>query len=184
MEKRSAELAVPIEDEGDLLRITPLGAGREVGRSCLLLQYKGKTVMLDCGLHAGREGMNSLPFLDTVGPETVDLLLVTHFHIDHAAAVPYYLEKTPFRGRTFMTRPTKGVFRWLATDYIRVTNTSNSDSTALYTEADLISAHAKIEEIDVHQQIEVSGIKFTAFNAGHVLGAAMFLIEIAGVKVL
>ena len=29
----------------------------------------------------------------------------------------------------------------------------------------------------------MSGIKFTAFHAGHVLGAAMFLIEIAGVKV-
>ncbi|KAJ2715263.1 endoribonuclease ysh1, partial [Coemansia sp. Cherry 401B] len=57
-------------------------------------------------------------------------------------------------------------------------------STALYTEAELISAHAKIEEIDVHQQTEVNGIKFTAYNAGHVLGAAMFLIEIAGVKIL
>ncbi|KAJ2779782.1 endoribonuclease ysh1 [Coemansia javaensis] len=183
-EKRRAELAVPVEDEGDLLRIRPLGAGREVGRSCILLQYKGKTVMLDCGLHAGHEGINSLPFFDDVDPETVDLLLVTHFHTDHAAAVPYYLEKTTFRGRTFMTRPTKGVFRWLATDYIRVTNTSNSDSAALYTEADLIKAHAKIEEIDMHQQVEVSGIKFTAYNAGHVLGAAMFLIEIAGVRVL
>ncbi|KAJ2614096.1 endoribonuclease ysh1 [Coemansia sp. RSA 1365] len=182
--KRKAELVVPVEDENDLLRITPLGAGREVGRSCIVLQYKGKTVMLDCGLHAGHEGINSLPFLDEVDPATVDLLLVTHFHIDHAAAVPYYLEKTTFKGRTFMTRPTKGVFRWLATDYIRVTNTSNSESTALYSEADLVSAHAKIEEIDVHQQIEIGGIKFTAYNAGHVLGAAMFLIEIAGVKVL
>lgn len=33
------------------------------------------------------------------------------------------------------------------------------------------------------QEMDVSGIKFTAYNAGHVLGAAMFLIEIAGVKV-
>ncbi|KAJ2317314.1 endoribonuclease ysh1, partial [Coemansia sp. RSA 2681] len=182
--KRKAEVAVPIEDENDLLTITPLGAGREVGRSCIVLEYKGKKVMLDCGLHAGRSGPNSLPYFDEVDPATVDVLLVTHFHIDHAAAVPYYLERTSFKGRTFMTRPTKGVFRWLATDYIRVTNTSNSDASALYTEADLVSAHAKIEEIDVHQQVEVNGIKFTAYNAGHVLGAAMFLIEIAGVKVL
>ncbi|KAJ2891895.1 endoribonuclease ysh1, partial [Coemansia aciculifera] len=182
MAKRKAEVSVPIEDENDLLIITPLGAGREVGRSCLVLEYKGKKVMLDCGLHAGRSGPNSLPYFDEVDPASIDILLVTHFHIDHAAAVPYYLERTSFKGRTFMTRPTKGVFRWLATDYIRVTNTSNSDSSALYTEADLVSAHAKIEEIDVHQQIEVSGIKFTAYNAGHVLGAAMFLIEIAGVK--
>ncbi|KAI9500459.1 beta-lactamase-like protein, partial [Coemansia spiralis] len=182
--KRKSELVVPIEDENDLLRITPLGAGCEVGRSCIVVQYKGKTVMLDCGLHAGRNGPNSLPYLDHIDPSTVDVLLVSHFHIDHAAAVPYYLERTTFKGRTFMTRPTKGIFRWLAKDYIRITNISDSDNTALYTEADLISAHAKIEEIDVHQQVEVNGIKFTAYNAGHVLGAAMFLIEIAGVKVL
>ncbi|KAJ1945995.1 endoribonuclease ysh1 [Kickxella alabastrina] len=182
--RRATEVVVPIEDEGDLLTIMPLGAGREVGRSCIVLQYKGKTVMLDCGLHAGHSGQKSLPYFDNIDPSTVDVLLVSHFHIDHAAAVPYYLEKTTFKGRTFMTRPTKGVFRWLANDYIRVTNTSNSESTALYTEADLISAHAKIEEIDVHQLTEVNGIKFTAFHAGHVLGAAMFLIEIAGVKVL
>ena len=30
----------------------------------------------------------------------------------------------------------------------------------------------------------MNGIKFWCYNAGHVLGAAMFMIEIAGVKVL
>ena len=31
--------------------------------------------------------------------------------------------------------------------------------------------------------MEVNGIKFWCYTAGHVLGAAMFMIEIAGVKV-
>ena len=30
----------------------------------------------------------------------------------------------------------------------------------------------------------MNGIKFTAYRAGHVLGAAMFLIEIDGIKIL
>ena len=42
----------------------------------------------------------------------------------------------------------------------------------------------KIETIHFHQEKEVSGIKFWAYNAGHVLGAAMFMIEIAGVNIL
>ena len=33
------------------------------------------------------------------------------------------------------------------------------------------------------QEKEVNGIKFWCYHAGHVLGAAMFMIEIAGVKV-
>ena len=33
------------------------------------------------------------------------------------------------------------------------------------------------------QEKEVNGIKFWCYHAGHVLGASMFMIEIAGVKV-
>ncbi|CAJ0895555.1 848_t:CDS:2, partial [Entrophospora sp. SA101] len=54
----------------------------------------------------------------------------------------------------------------------------------LYDEKDLQRSYDKIEAVDYHQEVEVEGIKFTSYNAGHVLGAAMFLIEIAGVKIL
>lgn len=39
-------------------------------------------------------------------------------------------------------------------------------------------------QINYHQEVEHNGIKFWAYNAGHVLGAAMFMVEIAGVRVL
>lgn len=32
--------------EGDQLTLTPLGAGNEVGRSCVYMSYKGKIVMV------------------------------------------------------------------------------------------------------------------------------------------
>lgn len=38
--------------------------------------------------------------------------------------------------------------------------------------------------IPLFQEVDVNGIKFCPYNAGHVLGAAMFMIEIAGVKIL
>ena len=34
----------------------------------------------------------------------------------------------------------------------------------------------KIETINFHEEKEVNGIKFWCYNAGHVLGAAMFMI--------
>ena len=92
------------------MTITPLGSGQEVGRSCHLLEFRGMTIMLDCGIHPGYEGMNGLPFLDQVEPEQIDVLLITHFHLDHAASLPYLTERTSFRGRIFMTHPTKGKF--------------------------------------------------------------------------
>ena len=37
-----------VEDEtGELLEIVPLGAGSEVGRSCVIAKFKGKTLMFD-----------------------------------------------------------------------------------------------------------------------------------------
>ncbi|KAI9476393.1 MAG: beta-lactamase-like protein [Benjaminiella poitrasii] len=115
-------------------------------------------------------------------PASIDVLLVTHFHVDHAASVPYLMEKTTFKGRVFMTHPTKAIYKWLLSDYLRVSNIGDEDQ--LYTEEDMLNSFHRIEAIDYHQQVEVEGIKFTGYNAGHVLGAAMFLIEIAGVKVL
>ena len=42
----------------------------------------------------------------------------------------------------------------------------------------------RIEAVDFHSTVEIDGIRFTPYHAGHVLGAAMYFIEIAGVKVL
>uniref|UniRef100_A0A8B9TX76 Integrator complex subunit 11 n=1 Tax=Anas platyrhynchos TaxID=8839 RepID=A0A8B9TX76_ANAPL len=35
------------------IKVTPLGAGQDVGRSCILVSIAGKNVMLDCGMHMG-----------------------------------------------------------------------------------------------------------------------------------
>ena len=53
----------------------------------------------------------------------------------------------------------------------------------LYSEIDIEKSMDKIETINFHQETEVGGVKFWCYTAGHVLGAAMFMIEIAGVKV-
>jgi hypothetical protein len=63
--------------EENSLLLTPLGAGREVGRSCLLLEYKGLTVLLDCGVLPSFAGRDSLPYLDHVPPASVDVVVIT-----------------------------------------------------------------------------------------------------------
>jgi Cft2 family RNA processing exonuclease len=68
----------------DVMTITPLGSGQEVGRSCHLLEFRGLTILLDCGIHPGYDGISGLPYFDRVNPEQVDVLLITHFHLDHA----------------------------------------------------------------------------------------------------
>jgi cleavage and polyadenylation specificity factor subunit 3 len=155
---------VPVTDESDVMKITPLGAGQEVGRSCIMVEYKEKTMLLDCGLHPAYEGIASLPFFDEIDPEKIDLILITHFHVDHAAGLPYFTEKTNFKGRVFMTHPTRAIYKWLLSDYVKISSISNDDQ--LYNAEDLEHSYEKIEVVDYHQEVEVEGIKFTPYNAG------------------
>lgn len=127
--------------------------------------------------------MSSLPFYDDYDLSTVDVLLISHFHLDHAASLPYVMERTNFQGRVFMTHPTKAIYRWLLGDFVRVSTAPDSNHT-LYTESELSKSFDRIETVDYHSTMDVNGIKFTAYHAGHVLGAAMYLVEIAGVKTL
>lgn len=171
-------------DPSDELMFLCLGGGNEVGRSCHIIQYKGKTVMLDAGQHPAYDGLAALPFYDDFDLSTVDVLLISHFHVDHAASLPYVLAKTNFRGRVFMTHPTKAIYKWLIQDSVRVGNTSsNPTSQPVYTEQDHLNTFPQIEAIDYHTTHTISSIRITPYPAGHVLGAAMFLIEIAGLNI-
>ncbi|KAJ7748540.1 beta-lactamase-like protein [Mycena maculata] len=167
------------------LSITLLGAGQEVGRSCCVLQYRGKTIVCDAGVHPAYSGMASLPFIDELDWSTVDALLITHFHLDHAAALTYITEKTNFRdgkGKVFMTHPTKALHKFMMQDFVRM---SSSSSDALFSPMDMAMSLAFIIPVSVHQLITpCAGISFTPYHAGHVLGACMFLIDIAGLKIL
>nr|XP_043622460.1 cleavage and polyadenylation specificity factor subunit 3-I [Erigeron canadensis] len=168
--------------DSDIMTITPLGAGSEVGRSCVFMTFKGKTIMFDCGIHPAFSGMAALPYFDEIDPSTIDVLLITHFHLDHAASLPYFLEKTTFKGRVFMTHATKAIYKLLLSDYVKVSKVSVEDM--LFDEQDILRSMDKIEVIDFHQTLEVNGIRFWCYTAGHVLGAAMFMVDIAGVRVL
>jgi len=58
---------------------------------------RGKSVMLDCGIHPGYSGEHSLPYFDLIDLNEVDVMLITHFHLDHCAAVPYVVGNTTFK---------------------------------------------------------------------------------------
>ncbi|OCH95063.1 Metallo-hydrolase/oxidoreductase [Obba rivulosa] len=167
------------------LSITLLGAGQEVGRSCCVIQYRGKTIVCDAGVHPAYNGMASLPFIDELDWSTVDVLLITHFHLDHAAALTYITEKTNFKdgkGKIYMTHPTKALHKFMMQDFVRM---SSSTSDALFSPLDLTISLSSIIPVSAHQVITpCPGVTFTPYHAGHVLGACMFLIDIAGLKIL
>jgi glyoxylase-like metal-dependent hydrolase (beta-lactamase superfamily II) len=122
--------------------------------------------MFDCGIHPAFQGMNCLPFLDNEDLDTIDVALITHFHLDHCAAVPYLIGRTNFKGRLIMTHPTKAIFNTLLRDFIKMSAGSSDEQ--LYTEADLEAAMARAEVLDFDQTLDINGIKVRGWGVGEV----------------
>lgn len=132
------------------------------------------------------ESLHRAVALISTDKRLIDVLSHGSFHVDHSSALPYVLSKTNFKGRVFMTHATKAIYKWLIQDNVRVNNTASSSDqrTTLYTEHDHLSTLPLIETIDFNTTHTINSIRITPFPAGHVLGAAMFLVSIAGLNIL
>ncbi|PIP18123.1 MAG: beta-CASP ribonuclease aCPSF1, partial [Parcubacteria group bacterium CG23_combo_of_CG06-09_8_20_14_all_35_9] len=111
----------PEKKEG-WVRITVLGAGRQVGRSCFLLQTPESKILLDCGIDAAAtDNKDKFPYLNIpeFNLEQIDAVIISHAHMDHAGLVPY-LYKMGYRGPVYMTTPTRDIAALLALDFIGV----------------------------------------------------------------
>ena len=67
------------------IRLTFLGSGRQVGRSCLLLQTENSKILLDCGIDVASSGADKFPYFNI--PEfdinNIDAVIISHAHLDH-----------------------------------------------------------------------------------------------------
>ena len=85
-----------------------------------------------------------------VDAQEVDLLLVTHFHLDHIASLPYFTEKTTFKGKVFATHPTKAVAKMILSDFIRVTSGRNEDEVGACSHRQSAKTHGYMVSVHTH----------------------------------
>src|SRR6202012_3585008 len=81
------------------LRIVPLGGLGEIGRNMTVFEYRGRLLIVDCGVLFPEPDQ---PGIDLILPdfryledrlEDVEALVLTHAHEDHIGAVPYLLRE-------------------------------------------------------------------------------------------
>lgn len=87
--------SLQVQQQQHVMTVTPLGAGAEVGRSCIVLKFRGKTIMFDCGVHPAYTGMASLPFFDEINPAEVDLVLISQYSRTRPTTTPLYSHHLP-----------------------------------------------------------------------------------------
>jgi len=92
-----------------------LGAGQDVGRSCVCVTLADKTIVFDTGIHMLYSDKRRYPNFSQFynAPQTVNdavhLVLLTHFHLDHSGALPYLTEHHGYNGPIYTSTPTKSL---------------------------------------------------------------------------
>lgn len=163
------------------------GADRCVTGSCHGLEVNGKRILVDCGLQQGRDEIDnsSLPF----DPKSIDIVLVTHAHIDHSGRVPV-LVKRGFSGRIYATRKTAELMDIMLQDSAHIQQSDaayknrknqragRSEEEPLYTLEDARNVNDHIVPCEYGQEISLcDGVKATFIDAGHMLGSASILVD-------
>lgn len=158
------------------IRLSALGAGRQVGRSCFLLQTPESRVLLDCGIDIADE--SSYPHLEV--PEfkidELDAVIITHSHLDHCGFVPY-LFKYGYRGPVYCTAPTRDIMALLCLDNIKIMHSSGKEP--IYTQDDVKEMVKHTIVLDHDEVSDVTpDVRITLHNAGHILGSSMVHVHI------
>ncbi len=178
------------------VNITFLGGTGTVTGSKYLVQHDGKKLLVDCGLFQGYKQLrlrnwNPMP----VQAADVDAVLLTHAHLDHSGYLPL-LHRQGFRGRIHATPATCDLCAILLPDsgHIQEEDAAflNRHGYSKHTPAlPLYSKHDAIVSLNLlHPEVigktfsPIPGWKATFSSAGHILGAASILLEVAGRRIL
>jgi len=160
------------------VRLTFLGSGRQVGRSCLLLQTPKSKVLLDCGVDVSSSGADKFPYFNI--PEfdigQLDAVIISHAHLDHVGLLPY-LYKMGYKGPVYMTAPTRDIAALLNLDFIGVAY--KQAVKPIFSSVDIKEMVKHSICLGYNEVTDVApDIRITFYNSGHVLGSSMVHLNI------
>lgn len=183
---------MPIFDD---MQISFHGAARTVTGSKHLITLKSsRRILLDCGMYQGM-GIRAWQLNHEWGfdPPSVDLLVLSHAHIDHSGLIPKLVHEG-FHGPVYCTSPTRKLSELLLLDSAHIQEEDADfehrkmahfslppadENKPLYTVSDVTAAMALFHELPYnkwHQITDEAELMFT--DAGHILGSACVHLRI------
>ena len=176
------------------MRITFYGAAQTVTGSKYVIESGDYRLLLDCGMHQGRRDIsNELNKKFPFEPGSINAMILSHAHADHCGLIPM-LVKEGFLGKIYCTAPTADIAKFILQDAANI-----QEQDALHYNKHLPLGQKPIEPIYTEQDVKktfghfestpyfrLSGqwtqlnknIRFKFYDAGHILGSAITLLEI------
>src|SRR5215472_13394206 len=77
------------------MKLIDLNRDGGIGANSLYVQLGGLNLLLDCGLHPKKTGRTAAPDLTPLRGVRIDLIVITHCHLDHIGALPVAMREHP-----------------------------------------------------------------------------------------
>ncbi len=155
------------------------GAGTVTGAN-FLLETTDMRILVDCGLVQDRRVCHGCNYDDfKYDPKTIDVLLVTHAHLDHIGRVPK-LVHDGFSGVIYSTPSTREIAQTMFHSGLSLMRREATfeGKEALYTEKDVERTMRLWKDIPYRTEFELApGYTVYAKDAGHILGSSIFEIR-------
>jgi metallo-beta-lactamase family protein len=174
------------------MKISFHGADRDVTGSCHLVECGGRHILIDCGMfQGGRELSEENSEAFGFDPAEIDVVLLTHAHLDHCGRIPLLVKKG-FRGEIVATSASRELARLVLLDSAhlheedarhRARQQGEPEGAAgdpLYTTLDALHSFDYFGRTAAYRQpLELlDGVRVTFQDAGHILGSASLLVEL------
>jgi metallo-beta-lactamase family protein len=156
-------------------KITFYGGTGTVTGANFLFEVDGKNILVDCGLTQGfkiADDVNWDPF--PYDPKSIDILFITHAHIDHLGRVPKLINEG-FNGKIYSTLPTMDLAAPMLDDTAHILSKNKEIGLdKIYSPDNLKKALSLWQGFEYYENIQITpNLKVSFKNAGHILGSAM-----------
>lgn len=167
-------------------KVTFYGGTNSVTGANFLLEVDGKKILVDCGLTQGLKLADDINWeLFPYNPKEIDILFVTHSHVDHVGRIPKLIHEG-FRGKIYSTLPTRALSGPMLEDTAGILSKNTGlGLDKIYSPENLKLTLSLWEGFNYHEKLNLTpNLEASLLNAGHILGSAMILFTYNGKKIL
>ncbi len=168
-----------------MISFLPIGGGNEIGANSYFINFNGNGIILDCGIHPQKTGLESLPDFDLITDKSVDYCLISHAHQDHIGALPFLVKKIPYV-KIITTPQTRALAELTLHNSVSILKKEIVEPGFEFYSHDEVDLLIKMIdykenknkfELNSYHQLKDSQVNCTFFDAGHILGSAGVLLE-------
>ena len=150
------------------MKVTVLGAAKEVGRSAFLVNANHSNILLDYGVLLKREPI----FPMHVKPKDIDAVVISHAHLDHSGFVPSLFLSQSAEVQSLGTLPTFELSQLLIEDMIKI-----SGFYLPFEYLDLMTMMKRSKSLKYREPYEINDVTVTLHESGHILGGSTVVVE-------